>query len=171
MLSFFKILPRKSAEGWRKWVTTFNQLASGVKYDAVPGHSNDSNQTPITVQLALWLEEPCASGFPTIPLFIYFVLLLAFLFSFSSCGTHHLWLSTVSLSGHLKYLCEMGSCPNNLLTSLWSQKEKSLILTNFPGIMLDDIFSPVRTCSTMVHNFLINILLHFAPCYNCIIMF
>lgn len=104
-------------------------------------------------------------------LFIYFVLLLAFLFSFSSCGKHHLWLSTVSLSGCLKYLCEMGSCLNNLLTSLWSQKEKSLILTNFPGIMLDDIFSPVRTCSTMVHNFLINILLHFAPCYNCIIMF
>lgn len=103
-------------------------------------------------------------------LFIYFVLLLAFLFSFSSCGTHHLWLSTVSLSGHLKYLCEMGSCPNNLLTSLWSQKEKILILTNFPGIMLDDVFSPVRTCTTMVHNFLINILLHFAPCYNCIII-
>lgn len=99
MLSFFKILPRKSAEGWRKWVTTFNQLASGVKYDAVPGHSNDSNQTPITVQLALWLEEPCASGFPTIPLLIYLFCLAACVsvFFFIMWNTSPLIVNSVSV--------------------------------------------------------------------------
>lgn len=149
-------------------VVTFHPLLSDVKYDAVPGRPNDNQVRFISCYISPSTWEPDPTGFPTIPLLI---LLLAFCALFLDVEN-----ITIDCQLCLFNCVSVWLSKISVLDEIVSEQSLNLTVklkrtTSFPAIiMLHDIFSSAITCMTMVHSFLIDILLHSDPFWNCSIL-